>query len=251
MEGTDGCFHLAAIASVERSTHDWFQTHRANLSGTIAILDAARQLGRREPIPVVYASSAAVYGDNTNLPLQETAHPKPRSAYGADKYGSELHAAVAWEVHKVPTIGLRFFNVYGPRQDPRSPYSGVISIFCDRLRRGEAIDVFGDGSQTRDFIFVKDVVIALLSAIGRASDCARVFNVCSAAPTSVLDLARLIAELCGSELQIQFRPRRAGEINHSRGDRSFARTSLGLPDPIDLRSGLTATLAWLNAIGPI
>lgn len=246
MNETDGCFHLAAIASVERSTHDWFRTHRTNLSGTVAILDAARQLGRRKPIPIVYASSAAIYGDSASLPIQENTRPQPSSAYGADKYGSELHASVAWKVHNVPSIGLRFFNVYGPRQDPGSPYSGVISIFCDRLRRKNAIEIFGDGSQTRDFVFVKDVVVALLAAMSKASDSAEVFNVCSAAPTSVLQLAHSIAFLCDCEPLINFRPPRIGEITHSYGDRRLSQARLDLPDPIDLRSGLAATLAWLN-----
>jgi UDP-glucose 4-epimerase len=111
---------------------------------------------------VVYASSAAVYGDNLEVPISETSAMRPVSAYGADKLGSELHGYVAWHVHGVPTCGLRFFNVYGPRQDPASPYLGVISIFCDRLRTGRGILVSGDGGQSRDFIFVGDVVRALL-----------------------------------------------------------------------------------------
>jgi len=246
MEGVAGCFHLAAIASVERSTNDWFGTHRTNLSGTIAVLDAARRRGGQSPIPVVYASSAAVYGDNSDLPLRETAQPRPLSPYGADKYGSELHATIASEIHNVPTIGLRFFNVYGPRQDPRSPYSGVISIFCDRLSRRQPIDIFGDGSQTRDFIFVTDVVKALLSAMQRAFECRGVFNVCSGKGVSILNLARLVADLCGCQAEVYFRPSRPGEIAHSYGDRTLVRRQLELPRPVLLRSGLAATLAWAN-----
>jgi nucleoside-diphosphate-sugar epimerase len=141
MEGADGCFHLAAIASVERGNQDWLGTHRTNLTGAITILDAARRAGAGKPIPVVYASSAAVYGDNPEVPLAETATVRPLSAYGADKLGCELHARVASHVHGVPTVGMRFFNVFGPRQDPKSPYSGVISIFCDRLRAGQGIAI--------------------------------------------------------------------------------------------------------------
>ncbi|HYZ25110.1 MAG TPA: NAD-dependent epimerase/dehydratase family protein, partial [Rhodopila sp.] len=121
--GIDGCFHLAAIASVEKGVTDWLGTHHANLTGTISIFDAIRRTGRG--IPVVYASSAAVYGDAATVPIAETEPCRPLSAYGADKYGSELHARVASHVHGIPTVGLRFFNVYGPRQDPASPYSGV------------------------------------------------------------------------------------------------------------------------------
>ncbi len=159
--GISGCFHLAAIASVARGVEDWLGTHRANLTATITILDALR--GR--DVPVVYASSAAVYGDCPVRPIDEAAPLRPLSAYGADKLGCELHARVATHVHRVPTAGLRFFNVYGPRQDPRSPYSGVISIFCERVRSGRAVQIHGDGGQTRDFVFVADVVAALLAAM--------------------------------------------------------------------------------------
>ena len=167
-EGVDGCFHLAAIASVERGVNDWLGTHRANLTGTIAILDAIRRHGTRTP--VVYASSAAVYGDCRTIPIPEAAERRPLSAYGADKYGCELHALTASHVHGIPTTGLRFFNVYGPRQDPRSPYSGVISIFCERILAGQPIRVYGDGAQTRDFIHVGDVVAALGAAMRAARD---------------------------------------------------------------------------------
>jgi UDP-glucose 4-epimerase len=246
MKGMDGCFHLAAIASVERSARDWFGAHRTNLSGTIVVLDAARR-ARGRPIPVVYASSAAVYGDCNSLPLREKVAASPRSAYGADKLGCELHARVACEVYGVPTTGFRLFNVYGPRQHPLSPYSGVISRFCDRLRRGEPIEVFGDGRQTRDFVYVTDVVQGLLAAMRRGSGRAAVFNLCSGTQISVLALARLIGELCGREPEFRFRPARSGDIVHSRGDCSLARRVLALPDPVDLRAGLAATLSWMAA----
>ena len=146
MQGVDGCFHLAAIASVERAVREWLATHRVNLSATIGVFDAARAVG---PVPVVYASSAAVYGDQETLPIAEDAPKRPLSAYGADKLGCEQQALVAGHVHQVPTMGLRFFNVFGPRQDPKSPYSGVISIFCDRLSAGQPVQVFGDGGRSR------------------------------------------------------------------------------------------------------
>jgi UDP-glucose 4-epimerase len=247
LAGVDGCFHLAAIASVERGVREWSATHRVNLSATVALLEAASRLG---PVPVVYASSAAVYGDLTTLPLQETAAVRPLSAYGVDKLGCEQHARAGGLVHGLPTLGLRFFNVFGPRQDPRSPYSGVISIFCDRLARGEPIDVFGDGEQTRDFIFVGDVVAGLLAAMGRASPAAPVFNLCSGRPVSVLALATAVAELCGTRLEIRYRPPRSGEIRHSVGDPQRARLALGCGDPVGLREGLAATIAWLRAGQP-
>ncbi len=239
MHGVAGCFHLAAIASVERSNQDWLGTHRANLTGTIAVLAAAQRSG---PVPVVYASSAAVYGDNPALPLTEAALPRPLSAYGADKLGCELHARVAGLVHRVPTTGLRFFNVYGPRQDPSSPYSGVISIFCERLRAGQGVTVFGDGGQTRDFVFVGDVVRALMAGLREASVEARVFNVCTGRASSVLDLAHAIARTLGVAPKIEFGPARPGDIRASLGEPSAARDVLGFAAETRLSEGLARTL---------
>lgn len=238
LDGVDACFHLAAIASVERCVRDWPGTHRTNLSATISLMDAARTRG----VPVVYASSAAVYGHGALHPLEEAVTASPLSSYGADKLGCEQHARVAGHVHGVPTAGLRFFNVFGPGQDPASPYSGVISIFCDRLRRSEAIDIYGDGSQTRDFVFVADVVAALLAALSIASVAAPVFNVCTGQSVTVRRLADVVAELCGVRAEIRQRPARAGEIQHSVGSPAMARRLLGLSLPVGLREGLRATL---------
>jgi UDP-glucose 4-epimerase len=242
VEGIGGCFHLAAIASVERGVNDWLGTHRANLTGAITVFDAIRRMR----VPVVYASSAAVYGDAASVPIAETTPCRPLSAYGADKYGCELHARVASHVHGIPTVGLRFFNVYGPRQDPRSPYSGVISIFCERIARGAPIDIYGDGGQTRDFVYVADVVAALLAAMRSGSVDAPVFNVCTGNATSVLELARVIAELAGTRLDAHHKPPRAGEIRHSTGCRTLSQTALSLPEPIALRAGLGKVLDWLG-----
>jgi len=246
VEGIAGCFHLAAIASVERGVTDWLGTHRANLTGTITLFDAMRHLPMKPP--VVYASSAAVYGDAAT-PITEDTERRPLSAYGADKYGCELHARVASHVHDIPTVGLRFFNVYGPRQDPASPYSGVISIFCEKLRRGAPIDVFGDGQQTRDFVFVADVVAALLAAMRLRPGDAPVYNVCTGIPISVLALAQTIAELAGTRLDARHRPPRAGEIRHSTGSPARARAALGLSAPVPLRTGLAKVLDWLSGSG--
>jgi UDP-glucose 4-epimerase len=238
--GVDGCFHLAAIASVERGNQDWTGTHRANLTGTIVVFDAARRAGK---IPVVYASSAAVYGDNPAMPLVETAATRPLSAYGADKLGCELHARVATVVHDVPAVGFRFFNVFGPRQDPASPYSGVISIFCDRLRAGRGITIFGDGGQTRDFVYVADVVAALVAAMAQRPSDPAIFNLCTGRSTSVLELSRTIAELCGVTPEIAFGAPRLGEIRVSLGSAASAQRHLGWTPRVGLREGLAKTLA--------
>jgi UDP-glucose 4-epimerase len=242
MRGVDGCFHLAAIASVERGRTEWLGTHRANLTGTITVFDAAREARDGRPIPVVYASSAAVYGDNPDVPLSEDMSTAPLSAYGADKLGCELHGRVAWHIHRVPNIGLRFFNVYGPRQDPRSPYSGVISIFVDRLRAGRGIDIHGDGSQVRDFVFVKDVVRHLLAAMQKAGADNRVFNVCTGKSTSILALAQTIGRVLQREPSISRQPPRQGDIKMSLGNPANATRFLGVTADVPLEQGLQATV---------
>ncbi|MBY0333299.1 MAG: NAD-dependent epimerase/dehydratase family protein [Acetobacteraceae bacterium] len=251
MDGVAGCFHLAAVASVERGVRDWLGTHRTNLSGSIAVFDAARAAGPGGgPVPVVYASSAAVYGDAATLPIAEDAPTRPLSAYGADKLGCEQHARVGGATHGLPTLGLRFFNVFGPRQDPRSPYSGVISIFCDRLARGEAVTVFGDGGQTRDFIHVSDVVAALLTGLGAATTDAPVLNVCTGQRTSVAELAAAVATACGTPLQLRHEAARAGEIRHSVGSAARAAAMLGVVARMPLGEGLAGVVAWLRAGRP-
>ena len=244
-QGTAGCFHLAAIASVERGVKDWLGTHRANLTGAISIFDTIQRLGTKAP--VVYASSAAVYGDCQTIPVPETAACEPLSAYGADKYGCELHARVASHVHAIPTAGLRFFNVYGPRQDPKSPYSGVISIFCERITSGMPVSIYGDGGQTRDFVYVGDVVAAMLAAMRLKPGNAPAFNVCTGQATSVLDLAHVIGDLAGKRPEIAHLPARAGEIRHSLGDRSLSQSVLGLGPTAALREGLARLLNLAQA----
>ncbi len=243
MAGMDGCFHLAAVASVELSVRAWAETHQVNLSGAISVFEAAKDALDGRPIPVVYASSAAIYGDNASMPLSEKALPRPLTAYGADKLGCELHARVGQLVHQVPSMGMRFFNVYGPRQDPQSPYSGVISIFIDRIRRGETIKVFGDGEQCRDFIYVGDVVRFLMGAMQAADDKQDVLNVCTGRMVTINQLAQVIARLSGHPLQIDHQPPRSGDIRISLGDPKRAARILGITAETDLGRGLKHTIA--------
>lgn len=239
VQGMSGVFHLAAIASVVRSNEDWLGTHRVNQTGTVCVLDAARQADR---IPVVYASSAAIYGGQSAAAIQESAVPSPQTAYGADKLGSELHARVATGVHGVPTMGFRFFNVYGPRQDPSSPYSGVISIFAARIAAGQGITVHGDGGQVRDFVFVQDVVQHLLAGMRRLRDMpgpqAEVFNVCTGRATSVLDLVKVLGEVIGRAVPVEHGPARRGDIRTSLGDPRGAAEALQVRASTSLRDGL-------------
>jgi UDP-glucose 4-epimerase len=232
MSGMDGCFHLAAIASVQRSNEEWALTHRVNLTGAVNVFDAARKVNPASPVPVVYASSAAVYGDNPAVPLTEDAEKRPLTAYGADN---------------VPTTGFRFFNIYGPRQDPGSPYSGVISIFADRLTSGETATIFGDGGQLRDFVYVGDCVRFVMAGMERASTDADVFNVCTGAPSSLHDLISALSSAGGRDLAVQYGPARIGDIRESYGDAATATAAFGIRAGTGLRDGLAATLASLGA----
>jgi UDP-glucose 4-epimerase len=242
LDGADAVFHLAAIASVVRSNEDWVGTNRVNLGGTVAVLAAARGAGR---IPVVYASSAAIYGNQPGGPVHEGLIPAPRSAYGADKLGSEVHAGIAFSVHGVPTFGVRFFNVYGPRQDAQSPYSGVISVFAARVANRERLVIYGDGRQSRDFVYVDDAVCHLRAGLRLLQDAPRaaVVNVCTGTGTSILDLARAIGDIAGKKPDIEFAPAREGDIRASIGDAGRARALLGISATTSLQVGLTATLA--------
>jgi UDP-glucose 4-epimerase len=241
MAGAAGCFHLAAIASVARGNEDWLGTHRCNQTGTVTVLECARQLGG---VPVVYASSAAVYGNAGEDAIAETCPTVPLTAYGADKLGSELHARVAHHVHGVPTLGLRFFNVYGPRQDPDSPYSGVISIFAKRVAAGLPISIHGDGGQTRDFVFVGDVVAHLRAAMRHLQQHGGtgVQNVCTGRAVTVRELATRLVALRDGIPDLLFTPARAGDIRHSCGNPESTTTLFGLRADTPLEVGLDILL---------
>ncbi|MBP2228916.1 UDP-glucose 4-epimerase [Azospirillum agricola] len=241
-EGVDGIFHLAAVASVQRSRELWAETHRTNLLGTVTVFEAARDARNGGPVPVVYASSAAVYGNNPATPLNEDELPRPLSAYGVDKLGCEMHARIAWTIQGVPTVGFRFFNVYGPRQDPLSPYSGVISIFARRVARGEEIEIHGDGQQVRDFVFVGDVVRILALAMERRGLGAPVYNLCTGRATSLVMLLEVLQELCGARVPRRHSPARAGDIRVSIGDPSLMRATFDTVCQVGLLQGLSATL---------
>ena len=241
LRGARGVFHLAAAVSVELTIRDPLAAHRVNLAGTLALLDAARREGNR---PVVLASSAAVYGDGGDRACAEDLLPAPISPYGADKLGAEHHARAMHAVHGLPSASLRFFNVYGPRQDSRSPYAGVISRFARNLREGRPHTIHGDGLQTRDFVYVGDVVRALLAAqdlLARAPQ-ALLSNVCTGQATSLLDLAAALDRLRGVITPIEHRPARPGDIRHSRGSPDRMHDLLGLRAATPLDEGLARLL---------
>lgn len=238
----DGCFHLAAIASVTRSQNDWLRTHQVNLGGTVALFDA---LVRTNKVPVVFASSAAVYGDNPDMPINENAWCKPLSAYGTDKLGCELHALTAIRNHRLPVTGLRFFNVYGERQDPSSPYSGVISVFADRMSKNLPVNIYGDGEQVRDFVYVRDVVDAMALAMKRLHknrNDSGIFNIATGTPTSINQLANVILGITRSHSAIIHAPARDGDIRISVGSTDCARDKLGFVARTGLAEGLCKTI---------
>jgi UDP-glucose 4-epimerase len=242
MAGVDACFHVAAIASVQKYDDDWVRCHAVNLGATVGVFEAARHANGGKPIPVIYASSAAVYGDSGELPLRENSVARPISAYGADKLGCELHGRVARDLYAVPTLGLRLFNVYGPRQDPSSPYSGVISIFSDRIARAMPLSIFGDGEQTRDFIYVGDVVAHFLAGLNRIREAPPVLNVCTGRAISLLELVRVLSQIAGRSADVRLEDARAGDIRHSLGDPRSARDALRIAADTELTDGLRRTL---------
>ncbi len=242
--GVDGCFHLAAVASVDKARTQLLETHGINTGGLVAILQAISRLDA--PIPLVYASSAAVYGDTDQIPTRETAPKDPISTYGVDKLSCELHARACGVVQGIPSFGLRPFNIYGPRQDPSSPYSGVISIFLDRALRGLDLTIFGDGGQVRDFVHVSDAVTAFRAAMEHASTDAPVANVCTGNSINLLDLAHALQDLAGQKgiecgAIVHAEPR-SGDIRISIGDNSRAVALLGWTPKVTIAAGL-ATLA--------
>ncbi|KXF83516.1 NAD-dependent epimerase/dehydratase family protein [Enterovibrio coralii] len=241
MEGIDGCFHLAAVSSVQRSNECWLETHDINQTGSIRVFEAAK----KNKTPVVYASSAAVYGDNADTPLSERSTVRPLTAYGADKLGTELHGRVASLVHGVPTTGLRFFNVFGPRQDPRSPYSGVISIFANKVLNNRTLTIYGDGEQTRDFVYVSDVVRFLRASMKKVSVSPEVFNVCRGEAMSVNQLACIMSSIAGASLNMEHLPARRGDVRMSIGSPARASRDLGLVAETSVTEGLRELMDYI------
>ncbi len=241
----DRIVHLAAQVSVVHSVANPLTDARINYGGTLHVLEYARATGVRK---VAFASSAAVYGDVEEFPTTEAAPRRPLSPYGIDKYASEQALYYYSAVHGVPTTALRFFNVYGPRQDPASPYSGVISIFADRARTGAPITVFGDGGQTRDFVYVADVARAICAAALRDDGDRQVFNVGTGRELSVRALADEVVRLCGGRSTVSHAAPRAGEIYRSVADVSALAATLDVRAETPFVDGLRETLRWAGAL---
>lgn len=235
MDGVEIVAHLAAIVSVQASLESPRETMDVNVEGTLNLLEAAHQAKARR---FLFASSAAVYGDHPELPLQEDFPLHPLSPYAASKAAGEALCQAYQAAYGLPTVALRFFNVYGPRQDPHSPYSGVISIFVGRMRQGLPPVIYGDGLQTRDFVCVDDVVVALLRAGERNGAAGAVLNIARGEGTSIIQLIARLNQVLGTRLEPVFGPPRVGEVRRSVGDPRRAEAILGWQPSVGLTEGL-------------
>jgi UDP-glucose 4-epimerase len=236
LEGCTRVVHLAAVASVQRSIVDPIATHRSNLLSTIQLLERCRVVGVDR---VVYASSAAVYGNAQEPPVREFGGTAPETPYAIDKLAGEAYLGYYRSVHGVSAMSLRFFNVYGPRQPSDSPYSGVISLFMKNARGGQPVTVFGDGLQTRDFVYVEDLVAVILGCLDLDRvPSSPVLNVAGGTSTSVLDLIDTLERVTERKLERRFVPPRQGEVRHSRADLSSLRDALGKIPVTGLMTGL-------------
>ena len=239
--GADFVFHEAAQISVPKSVEDPFLNDGINVGGTLNILWAAKEAGAKK---LVFASSTSVYGDNPDLPKRETMAGIPLSPYALSKWIGERYCQSFSRIYGLPTVALRYFNVFGPRQDPRSQYAAAVPIFITRMLAGEPPVIYGDGEQTRDFVFVEDVAQANLLAAEATGVSGEVFNVASAESLTVNRLARTIADVLGRALTPVYAPERAGDIRHSAADIDKIEAVLGYSPRFDFRRGLERTIAW-------
>lgn len=242
--GCDTIFHEAAIVSVPRSIEDPQESHDVNVQGTLNVLHAARKHGARR---VVFACSAAVYGEEPGLPKRETSPVAPIAPYGVEKLAGEAYVLAWSKLYGVEGVSLRYFNVFGPRQDPRSPYSGVISIFVERALAGQAPTIFGDGLQTRDFVEVENVVEANLLAATRPQANGRSYNVGCGRETTLLDVLAAIGRAVDRTLTPTHAAPRAGDIRASVADISRAREELGYEPRVGVDEGLARLVDWARS----
>jgi UDP-glucose 4-epimerase len=240
-KGADGIFHLGAIASVARSVDDPFVTHETNLTGTLNVLLAARDCGVRK---VVFSSSSAVYGDDPTLPKREDMPPVPLSPYAVSKLAGEYYGKVFSELFGVKTLSLRYFNVFGPRQDPQAEYAAVIPKFITRLLDNQPPVIFGDGKQTRDFVYVKDVVQANLLAM--QSSATGTFNIGSGERIDLTTLAGTLSSMMNVHLPPVYKKPRSGDIRNSVSDITAAKRAFGYMTSSSLDQGLAETIRWFR-----
>ena len=247
--GVDFVSHQAAIPSVPRSVKDPLGNNRANVDGTLNVLVAARDAKVKR---VVYAASSSAYGDTPTLPKREDMLPSPNSPYATAKLAGEYYMTTFHRCYGLETVCLRYFNVFGPRQDPTSPYSGVLAKFISQMLSGEAPTIFGDGKQSRDFTFVENVVSAnLLAASSPGHDAVgKVFNVATGYRTDLYQTFQILKKLTGYSGDVKYGPERPGDVKHSLADISRAEKYLGYKPIVDFEEGLGRTVEWYRGREP-
>lgn len=241
IRGADVVFHLAAIPSVPRSISEPVPSHEVNIDGTFNVLRACVEAKVRR---VVYAASSSAYGDTPTLPKTETMLPHPKSPYAVQKLVGEHYASVFHSCFGLETVALRFFNVYGERQDPSSPYSGVLSLFMKALIERAAPTIFGDGEQTRDFTYVEDVAALCIKAAAAPDAAGKMYNAGNGNRYSLNSVWELLQKIEGIRLPANYGPERAGDVRDSQADTAAARHDLGHDPQFSLEDGLRRTLAW-------
>ena len=242
MEGIDVVFHEAAIPSVPRSIHEPVPSHEVNINGTFNVLRSAKEAGVRR---VVYAASSSAYGDTEVLPKVETMSPSPKSPYAAQKLLGEHYMSVWASCFGLETVSLRYFNVYGPRQDPSSPYSGVLSLFMSAILNRQAPTIFGDGEQSRDFTFVEDVVaLNIKAAEAPAKVSGQMYNAGNGGRITLNEAWALLEKIEGVRLAPKYGPAREGDVRDSQADTTLACRDLGHDPKFTFEQGMRATLNW-------
>lgn len=241
VKGVQFVLHQAALRSVPRSVDDPLSTDEVNVHGSLMVLQSARTAGVER---LVYASSSSVYGDNPALPKVESMTPMPKSPYAVSKLTAEYYCRVYAQTFGLSTVSLRYFNVYGPGQDPLSPYAAVIPLFMDALKQGKAAIVYGDGEQSRDFTYIDDCVQANLLACTTPDIDGEVFNIAFGAKTSINQIYDRLSILMGRNIPARHEPPRAGDVRHTLADLTRARERLGYRPTTDIASGLDKTVRW-------
>jgi nucleoside-diphosphate-sugar epimerase len=244
VEGVDYVLHQAAIPSVPRSVTDPVASNRANIDASLNVLVAARDAGVKR---VVYAGSSSAYGNTPTLPKREDMVPNPLSPYALQKLVAEQYCQMFTHLYGLETVTIRYFNVFGPRQDPGSPYSGVISLFATALLEGRPPTIYGDGEQTRDFTYVANVVDGVLRACEAKSAVGQVINVATGGRISLNELLRVMNGIVGTRVQAIFKEPRAGDVTDSQADISKAQALLGYQPIVSLEEGLTHTIDWCRS----
>ncbi|HTB59565.1 MAG TPA: SDR family oxidoreductase [Polyangia bacterium] len=241
LDGVELVFHEAAIPSVPRSLANPIASHDANATGTLEVLQAARRAGVRR---LVYAASSSAYGDTPTLPKVETMRPMPLSPYAVSKLAGEHYCRVFAGAYGLETVSLRYFNVFGPHQDPKSEYAAVIPRFVTAALAGQGVTIYGDGLQSRDFCFIDNTVEANLAAGSAPGVSGGVFNVACGAAINLNEVVKLVGEIVGHAVPITYLPGRVGDVKHSLADTSAARERLGYRGAISFAEGLKRTVAW-------